>query len=212
MPTPASILEDARKVPAKSELGPHLDAIRALREKKWSWREIADFLGERGVATDHTKLIRFMQKHSDRFIIPSQDAYYKALLKLRGRGKLDLESPWWAMLNIHFDAHNRTVTYTQLAEAAGRAGAKLPASKPWTYANREYGTLGKVLGEGVGMNFLPSSKRDAPFYSSAIGIDNPALPDGAEYELVMHHELAKALHRLLADEKFTNQLGEVQHA
>ena len=126
------------------------------------------------------------------------ELYREALLTLRRVGKLSDTSAWWAMLTFHFNVHNRTVTYTQLAAAAKRAGAKLPASKPWTYANREYGTLAKSLGETIGMMFQPSAKKEKPFYSSAIGANNPFLPAGAEYELVMHHEIARALERVVA--------------
>jgi hypothetical protein len=199
MHSPESVLAEAQKAPAKSELGPYFEAIKALREKKWSWREIADFLQERGIETDHTKLLRFMQKHEARWGVPDADAYYAALASLRRKGKL--KGPTWAMLNFHYDAHNRTVTYTQLATAAAAAGAKVPKERPHTYSNLEYGGLGKLLGQTVGMEFLPSSNRDKPFYSSSIGVGSSTTPDGAEFELVMHHELAKALDRLIADER-----------
>jgi hypothetical protein len=200
MISPASILDDALKVSPRVDLGSHLKTIQVLRTKGLSWREIADFLVERGVETDHTKLIRFMQKHTERFVVPDAESYASALSKLRAAGKLANDTPWWAMLKFHFDAHNRTATYTQLAAAAERAGAKMPTSKPWTYANREYGTLAKALGESIGITFQPTTTREKPFYSSAIGGDAPFLPAGAEYELVMHHELAKAMERLLAAE------------
>ena len=63
-------------------------------------------------------------------------------------------------------------------------------------------TLAKVtLFSAIGMEFLPSSSRDAPFYSSSIGVGSFVTPEGAEFELVMHHELAKALDRLLTEGK-----------
>lgn len=212
MKTYNSILEDALKAPEKVELGPHLEAIQTLQKKKFSWREIADFLCERGVQTDHTKLIRFMKRHVAPFRVPSHDAYYAAIVALRRMGKLGLDSHGWAMLTFHFNAHNCTVTYTQLAEAASRAGAQIPTSKPWTYANSHYGTLGRELGTEIGMDFQPSSDREKPFYSSAIGLENPALPSGAQFELVMHHELAKAIARVIAEDQSINQHNEVNHA
>lgn len=193
---PSSVLKEALQAPAKTDLAAYLEAIKALRSKKWSWREIADFLKERGVDTDHTKLIRFLQKHESSWVVPSCDAYFDALAMLRRQRKL--KDSWWAMLLHHYQAHNRTVTYTELAQAAARAGAKVPAQRPHTYANLEYGSLGKLLGNTIGMAFLPSSVRDAPFYSSSIGVGSSTTPPGAEFELVMHHELAKALDRLLA--------------
>ena len=125
MPSPEELLRDALAAPARTDLAPHVDAIRALREKKWSWREIADFLRERGVETDHTKLLRFMQKHERRWRVPDSARYEQALSKLVSKGKLS--SPQMAMLQHLYEAHNRTTTYTELANAAARAGGNVPA-------------------------------------------------------------------------------------
>lgn len=195
MPSPEEMLSDALAAPARTDLAPHVESIRALRQKKWSWREVADFLRERGVETDHSKLLRFMQKHEQRWRVPDSASYERALTKLVSKGKL--KGPQMAMLQHLYEAHNRTATYTELANAAGRAGGNVPAERPHVYANLEFGKLGKLLGETLGMEFLPSSKRDAPFYSSSIGVGSSTTPEGAEFELVMHHELAKALNRLI---------------
>lgn len=199
MYSPEAVLEEARQAPARTDLAPYLDAIKTLRQKKWSWREVAEFLRERGVDTDHTKLLRFMQKHEKRWQVPPSAAYYQALTQLRSTGKL--VSPQWDMLLFLHAAHNRTATYTELAQAAARAGAKVSEERPHTFANRRFGEFGKVLGLALGMEFLPSSRRDAPFYSSSIGVGSSVTPEGAEFELVMHHELAKALDRLLSEGK-----------
>ena len=44
-----------------------------------------------------------------------------------------------------------------------------------------------------GMQFAPADDKGTPFYSSALGAPHPYLPDGAHFQLIMHHELAKAL-------------------
>lgn len=194
MPSPEELLKEALAAPARTDLAPYVEAIKALRKKKWSWREVADFLKERGVDTDHTKLLRFMQKHEQRWRVPDSRAYERAVTTLLGKGRL--KGPQMAMLRYLYEAHNRTATYTELANAAARAGGKVPAERPHVYANLEFGKLGKVLGETLGMEFLPSSRRDAPFYSSSIGVGSSTTPEGAEFELVMHHELAKALERM----------------
>jgi hypothetical protein len=198
MQDPAAILEDARRAPARTDLGPYLEAVRTLRVKKWSWREIAEFLNTRGVETDHTKLLRFIQKHEKRFQIPSADAYYQALKKVRSASRLGAGP--LAMLRHLYVAHNRTATYTELSLAAAQVGAKVSKERPHLYANREFGKLGKRLGLTIGMEFLPSSNREQPFYSSSIGVGSSTTPEGGEFELVMHHELAKALNRLFVEE------------
>jgi hypothetical protein len=202
MTSPEALLEKARKAPARTELAEHLESIRTLREKKWSWREVSEFLKEHGVDTDHTKLLRFMQKHENRWNVPGADDYYEALKRMLAAGQP--KAPALAMLQYLYEAHNRTATYTELAHAAARAGVKLSVDRPHSYANREFGTLGKQLGLAVGMEFLPSSRRDAPFYSSSIGVGSSVTPEGGEFELVMHHELAKALDRLVAEKSVFN--------
>lgn len=52
------------------------------------------------------------------------------------------------------------------------------------------------------MEFLPGTKRETLLYSSSIGVGNSATPAGAEFELVRHHELAKAIDRLMKDGSF----------
>lgn len=195
MNTPEQILEAARRAPKRLSAGNYLEAVQELRAKNWSWREIASFLREQGVETDHSKLIRLVAKAEGRWRVPDAKAYGKALAALRSRGQL--ASPHWDMLMYLYRAHNRTCTYTELALAARAAGASVSESRPHTYANLEFGKLGKLLGEELKMQFLPSTTRESLFYSSSIGVSNSATPDGCEFELVMHHELAKALDAML---------------
>jgi hypothetical protein len=63
-----------------------------------------------------------------------------------------------------------------------------------------------MLGETLDMEFLPSSQREAPFHSSSIGVGSSTTPDGAEFELFMHHGLAKALGQI-----FSGSFGELSH-
>ena len=91
------------------------------------------------------------------------------------------------MLMFHYLAHNRTVTYTELAAAA--------EYDSYGAANLHYGRLGAALGEQLKMPFVPlSTDSDTPFFSSAIGTSKKY--EGTEYMLIMHHELAKAIEAL----------------
>ena len=91
------------------------------------------------------------------------------------------------MLKAHFDAPNRSITYTQLAEAAGY--------QDYEVANRQYGQLGRDLGEAVDFTFADSETRPGKkFYSSSIGMRNSYTT--GEFQLVMHHELSKAIEDL----------------
>ncbi len=183
-----TLLEEAKEQPTKNTLVEHVDTIKTLRKKNYSWREIADFLNKSGVSTDHTKLFRFMRNWvSDKnnginFIVPTASQYVHALQEIAMTEKQK------TMLLFHYSAHNRTVTFTELASAGGYAD--------YNTANLQYGKLGRVLGEELEMIFAINGKTGAPFNSSSIGADNPFKAPESEYELVMHHELAKAIEAL----------------
>lgn len=195
MKTPSEILKDAKNAPSKDTLEPHRQTILTLREKNYSWREIADFLSERGVETDHSKLFRYFNKprstKMDEFEVPTAERYMQALEDMRTK----LTDDQRKMLRFHFRAHNRTATYTELAKAAGKDN--------FQFANRYYGGLAKDLGDKLDMVYVPLSETnpDRPFYSSAIGTAKKY--KGQEWKLIMHHELAKAIEKLpwLVEEK-----------
>ena len=178
-----AILRAAKAAPAKAGLEPHREAIALLRTKGYSWREIAQFFADRGPTTDHATLYRFMTRTQPTVTIPSATEYERALTSIQ------ITEAQRAMLERHYRAHNRTITYTQLSEGADFDGVHQGA-------NLQYGNLGKALGRAVGFTFAPAKNRpDDLFYSSAIGMENQ-WPHGKEFELVMHHELAKALDSL----------------
>ena len=55
---PKELLREALDAPNKTQLEDHREAVETLRGKGYSWREVAEFLNQRGVATDHTRLYR----------------------------------------------------------------------------------------------------------------------------------------------------------
>ena len=199
MKTPQQLLAAAQALPPRSNLEDHYEAVATLRAKGLTWREIAEWLGENGIVTDHAKVFRmFSRREGERsFAVPSAQQYGQALDSLRSKEKLNAAA--LAMLRHHHAAHNRTTTYTELAQAAAAesAGSGADADPPtYRIANAIYGKLGRLLGEVIGMKFAPADDKGTPFYSSAIGAPNPWTPDGAHFQLVMHHELAKALDAL----------------
>lgn len=182
-----SILEDAQLATSKSSIEEHIEAILILRSKKFTWREIADFLVERGVQTDHTQVYRLISKtknRSETMSFPDASMYERALTEISITDNQKL------MLEAHYKSLNRSITYTELAESANNPNHEV--------ANRQYGELGKVL--GVKLDFPFYIKKDGkPFASSSIGMENTHtsnLNPSGQYELVMHHELAKAIKSL----------------
>ena len=180
--TPNEILKAALKEPDRDPLKQHLGTVFALREKSFSWREIADFLGKHGVKAEHTKLLRLYTKHRSLTMnVPNAQTYEQGLKAI------SISEDQMAMLKCHYLAHNRTVTYTELANAAGAADYRA--------ANSAYGRLGRMLGEETGYTFPIAVDRGEPFYSGSLGMDAPKT-ETREYRITMHHELAKAISNL----------------
>jgi hypothetical protein len=175
------LLQAALAAPEKGEndLRELLGSISALRAKNYSWREISAWFAERGIEVDHARLYRAFTKHLAAVInVPPAEKYVEALRRLK------MTTAQKAMLQFHFRAPNRTVTYTELAKAAGK--------NDYRVANTEYGNLGAAIGKETGFEFPMAPKRGKPFYSGAIGIDAPRGPSN-EYRLMMHHALAEAI-------------------
>ena len=181
------IQKDAKSAPDKRGLEAHREAIVLLREKEYTWREIAEFLSERGVQADHTKVFRMFNKPkktkttmtNQEIPIPAASDYKRALTSI------EINEGQKAMLEAHFKSHNRAITYTELAEAAGYDGYKS--------ANLHYGNLGKKLGEELNFEFW-HHEDGTKFYSSSIGQGSSYT--AGHFQLVMHHELAKAISEL----------------
>ena len=181
--SPEELLQEAKSKHPRQSLKPHRETIVTLRLKGYTWREIAHFLREGGVNTDHTKVFRFIKNTGGIAMrIPTADEYVKTFSDINDK----IDNKQRAMLRYHYETHNRTVTYRELDQAGGY---KTPES------NLRYGALGELLGRKLGMQFAPLNA-DALFYSSAIHSLSDCRSPTGEYQFIMHHEVAKALDRL----------------
>ena len=61
-PPPEVLFLEAESEPDHRELAQYVDSIRVLRDKTFSYREIAEWLSERGVPTDHNSVYRVYTK------------------------------------------------------------------------------------------------------------------------------------------------------
>lgn len=61
-PDPKRLLAEAEALPEKVHIGDHWETISVLREKDYSWREIAAWLTERGVSVHYKQLERYDKK------------------------------------------------------------------------------------------------------------------------------------------------------
>ncbi len=119
------------------------------------------------------------------FVVPSAKEYVKGLKAI----KKHMNDRQRTMLERHFKAFNRSISFGDLAEAAGLADHQ--------EAINEYENLGYMLGEKLNMNYFESVSRPGkPMYSSALGGGNPFRKEDADYYLVLHRELVEALHKV----------------
>jgi len=63
-PPPEAFLEEAKKEPKRTLLMDYIGTIKTLRqEKKFTYRAIAEWFGERGIETDHSAIYRTLLAH-----------------------------------------------------------------------------------------------------------------------------------------------------
>jgi hypothetical protein len=109
------------------------------------------------------------------------EQYKKALQEIKITDKQML------MLQAHYEALNKSITFQELSKVAGYDN--------YSIANMQYGGLGHLIGDAVNFEFQKSQiKKEDTFFSSAIGFPNPYITDN--FNLVMYHELAKAIEQL----------------
>jgi hypothetical protein len=63
MPDPEYLFREAEQEPDFRALSAYVDSIRMLRDKGFSYREIADWLSERGLEVDHNAVYRAYTKN-----------------------------------------------------------------------------------------------------------------------------------------------------
>jgi hypothetical protein len=61
-PPPEALFHEAESEPDFRSLSQYKDSIRVLRNKRFSYRDIADWLSERGVPADHNSVYRVYTK------------------------------------------------------------------------------------------------------------------------------------------------------
>ena len=84
LPDPNVLLKEALAEDDKHYLRPYGAIIRALREKKFSYRQIADWLNERGLDVDHNSIYREHTKHMSREEETIQDIRDQQLEEIAG--------------------------------------------------------------------------------------------------------------------------------
>ena len=62
MPPPEVLFQQAEQEPDFRALSAYVDSIRMLRDKGFSYRDIAEWLSERGIEADHNAVYRVYTK------------------------------------------------------------------------------------------------------------------------------------------------------
>lgn len=92
------ILAAAKAAPAKVRLEEYREVVQELRGKGFSWRQVADFLTERGVVTDHTWVYRTFGKSQKRRQVESRPIEISRVTYLGER--VTKKGMGWNMLEI----------------------------------------------------------------------------------------------------------------
>jgi hypothetical protein len=82
--TPLGMLEEAKAEANQRELADYRDPISILRQKGFSFREIAEFLTERGVYADHNAVYRIYTK----FMTP-EEIQEEVMMEEEARDRLE---------------------------------------------------------------------------------------------------------------------------
>lgn len=114
---------------------------------------------------------------------PEYVAAMRTILKNLSDGQL-------AMLKAHYYAPNRTLTATQLAEAAGYQN--------FSAANLQYGLLGRWLAEEL-LCVLPARDDGTPIYTFALATSPEAGQSEHEWQWALRPEVAAAIEELGLD-------------
>ena len=92
----AEILAAAQAAESKVRIEEHREAVNVLRDKGYTWREIADFLNKQGVQTDHTRVYRTFGKSPQRRPSESRSIQIKKITYL-GERKTKSRNYWNVM-------------------------------------------------------------------------------------------------------------------
>ena|ERR1035438_5980587 len=120
LPDPQEVAQAAAEAAAPRVLEDYTDAITILREKKFTFREIAEWLGKKfGIRADHNSVWRTYTKHMDN---------YDAHLEAEADEELERDE---AMEEVERDGTLKTVppAPAPVAEAASAEKTEMAASK-----------------------------------------------------------------------------------
>ncbi|MBO6574456.1 MAG: hypothetical protein JJ896_03495 [Rhodothermales bacterium] len=93
------LLAAAREAPQQNRLDDLAEVVETLRTKGYSWRQVAEFLQERGIQTDHTRLFRkFGPKPASRGGVVKPITVRKA--RYRGE-RLTKRGKTWQIIDLH---------------------------------------------------------------------------------------------------------------
>ena len=154
------ILEAAKAATSKVRLEEHREAVEVLREKGFTWREIADFLNEQGVQTDHTRVYRMFgekpkRRTETREIEISRITYVGEKPTKKGGGK-------WNILEIAMPS-KLGKPIVVLGFTWGIDAAKFSSDEPIGYRNA---SLVTKSGNGMPMAYIKAEFQSGDDWSS----------------------------------------------
>lgn len=175
------IINDADAAEPKEPLVAVAGVISTLRDKGYSWRDIASFLNERGVKTDHTRVYRFHKKSElnkgKNMSYMTKKEYLDSFIDIK------ITPAQKRILVQHYNALNCSASFEDLSGALGYSSLD--------ELNLKYGLLAKAIGRSAGFEFedyeaIPGKE----LFLSAVGRWTGS-EKGSRF--AMHSELVKAI-------------------
>ena len=149
------ILAEAKAAPPKVRLEEYREAVQELREKGFTWREIADFLTQRGVPTDHTRIYRTFGKQSKQRRTESRPVEISRITYLGER--MTKKKKTWNLMEIELPS-KLDKPITVMGYAWGTGAARFALGDEDTIAFRD-ATLVTKSGSSFPMAFIKAEFR-----------------------------------------------------
>lgn len=158
-----TILAAAKAAEPKVRLEEHREAVQALREKGFTWRQVADFLNEHGIQTDHTRVYRMFGRPVLKGYSESREVHISRITYLGER--LTKRKKTWNVVEIELPSKlGQPITVLGYTWGGGAARFALGDEDTIAYRNA---TLFTKTGNAFPMAYLKAEfKAEGDYWSS----------------------------------------------
>ena len=147
---PKEMLAEAKAMASKPRIEEYRETVQTLREKGYTWREIADFLNERGISTDHTRIYRTFGKTAKQRRKESREIQISKIT-YKGVHRSKKKNVWHVMELLIPSKLGESITVVGYAWGKGGTDYELNDDNTMIYRNT---TLVIKAGDGFPMSYV----------------------------------------------------------